>query len=130
MDCHLHLAHTALANTGQQAEHANGILTHERGTAQVIMPAAPKSRHSLPVKHLIRGGVATAVLIDFGIAKAESRVTTTKVGMIKGKLNFMAPEQLRSAPLDRRVDVFGMGVGRKTMAAGKQRHEPMLRSIR
>ncbi len=49
-------------------------------------------------------------IVDFGIARAESRITTTKVGMIKGKLNFMAPEQLRGAPLDRRVDVFGMGV--------------------
>jgi murein DD-endopeptidase MepM/ murein hydrolase activator NlpD len=61
-----HLASTGVANTGQQAEHANGILTHERGTAQVIMPAAPKSKHSLPVKHLIRGGVATAVLVSAG----------------------------------------------------------------
>lgn len=52
----------------------------------------------------------TSRIVDFGIAKAESRVTTTKVGMIKGKLNFMAPEQLRSGPLDRRVDIFGLGV--------------------
>jgi len=44
------------------------------------------------------------------IAKAETRITTTKVGMIKGKLNFMAPEQIRNTPLDRRVDIFGMGV--------------------
>ena len=52
----------------------------------------------------------TSRIVDFGIAKAESRVTTTKVGMIKGKLNFMAPEQRRSGPLDRRVDIFGLGV--------------------
>lgn len=52
----------------------------------------------------------TSRIVDFGIAKAESRVTTTKVGMIKGKLNFMAPEQLRSGQLDRRVDIFGLGV--------------------
>ncbi|MBK6530247.1 MAG: protein kinase [Deltaproteobacteria bacterium] len=61
-------------------------------------------------QNIVVGVDGVSRIVDFGIAKAESRVTTTKVGMIKGKLNFMAPEQLRSAPLDRRVDVFGMGV--------------------
>ena len=61
-------------------------------------------------QNIVVGVDGVSRIVDFGIAKAESRVTTTKVGMIKGKLNFMAPEQLRSAALDRRVDVFGMGV--------------------
>ncbi len=61
-------------------------------------------------QNIVVGVDGVSRIVDFGIAKAESRVTTTKVGMIKGKLNFMAPEQLRSAQLDRRVDVFGMGV--------------------
>lgn len=61
-------------------------------------------------QNIVVGVDGVSRIVDFGIAKAESRVTTTKVGMIKGKLNFMAPEQLRSAPLDRRVDIFGMGV--------------------
>lgn len=61
-------------------------------------------------QNIVVGVDGVSRIVDFGIAKAESRVTTTKVGMIKGKLNFMAPEQLRSAALDRRVDVFSMGV--------------------
>ncbi len=61
-------------------------------------------------QNIVIGVDGSSRIVDFGIAKAESRNTHTQVGMIKGKLNFMAPEQLRSQPLDRRVDVFGMGV--------------------
>jgi serine/threonine protein kinase len=61
-------------------------------------------------QNIVIGVDGSSRIVDFGIAKAESRNTHTQVGMIKGKLNFMAPEQLRSQPLDRRVDIFGMGV--------------------
>lgn len=61
-------------------------------------------------QNIVIGVDGTSRIVDFGIAKAESRSTQTKVGMIKGKLNFMAPEQLKAGVLDRRVDVFGMGV--------------------
>jgi len=53
-------------NTGQQAEPSSPILTHTRGTAQVIVPETPKPKVTLPVKNLIRGGVAAAVLISGG----------------------------------------------------------------
>lgn len=49
-------------------------------------------------------------LIDFGIARACVRSTHTKVGRIKGKLSYMAPEQLHGRKLDRRSDVFAVGV--------------------
>jgi serine/threonine protein kinase len=49
-------------------------------------------------------------LIDFGVAKATGRRTVTRDGVIKGKVAFMSPEQLRCAPLDRRSDVFSLGV--------------------
>jgi serine/threonine protein kinase len=49
-------------------------------------------------------------VIDFGIAKAAGRVTRTDPGVIKGKFGYMSPEQIDSLPLDRRSDVFAMGV--------------------
>lgn len=53
----------------------------------------------------------TAKLVDFGIAKATSRASDlTNQGELKGKFAYMAPEQITGAALDRRADVFGMGV--------------------
>ena len=52
--------------TGQQVEQSSPILTHARGTAQVIVPNPPKPKTTLPVKNLIRGGVAAAVLASGG----------------------------------------------------------------
>ncbi|MBK9071104.1 MAG: serine/threonine protein kinase [Myxococcales bacterium] len=49
-------------------------------------------------------------LVDFGIAKAAERLTMTAAGDVKGKLSYLAPEQVAGAPLDRRVDVYGAGV--------------------
>jgi serine/threonine protein kinase len=49
-------------------------------------------------------------VIDFGIAQAAGRVTKTEPGVIKGKFGYMSPEQIDSMPLDRRSDVFTMGV--------------------
>jgi serine/threonine-protein kinase len=49
-------------------------------------------------------------LIDFGIAKAARRLTHTTGGVLKGKLGYMAPEQLKQLPVDRRADVFATGV--------------------
>ena len=47
---------------------------------------------------------------DFGIAKAENRIQTTREGQIKGKLAYMAPEQLRERAVDRRTDVYAAAV--------------------
>jgi serine/threonine-protein kinase len=49
-------------------------------------------------------------VLDFGIAKAESRLTNTSAGVVKGKYMYMAPEQARGVPVDRRADVFSLGV--------------------
>ena len=49
-------------------------------------------------------------LIDFGIAKAQDRWTRTEVGFVKGKAGYMAPEQVRGYDVDRRTDVFALGI--------------------
>lgn len=49
-------------------------------------------------------------LLDFGIAKAESRVAKTTAGRVKGKYMYMSPEQAQGLPVDRRADVFSLGV--------------------
>jgi serine/threonine protein kinase len=49
-------------------------------------------------------------VLDFGIAKAESRITNTTAGVVKGKYQYMAPEQAQSLPVDARADVYSLGV--------------------
>lgn len=47
---------------------------------------------------------------DFGLAKARGRMVQTQAGVVKGKLAYMSPEQLRGDEIDHRVDVFGLGI--------------------
>jgi eukaryotic-like serine/threonine-protein kinase len=49
-------------------------------------------------------------IADFGVAKARSRSYHTVSGSIKGKAPYMAPEQILGEPVDRRADVFSLGV--------------------
>jgi serine/threonine-protein kinase len=58
--------------------------------------------------YLIESGVAK--LLDFGIAKARGASTQTQEGTVKGKYAYMAPEQLRGGNIDRRVDIFALGI--------------------
>jgi len=53
------------------------------------------------------GGVK---LVDFGIARAASRRQVTQAGTLKGKIPYMSPEQCRGEPLDRRSDIYSLGI--------------------
>jgi serine/threonine protein kinase len=53
------------------------------------------------------GGVKVA---DFGIAKAAHRTSETQSGTLKGKVAYMSPEQCIGSPVDRRSDVFALGI--------------------
>jgi eukaryotic-like serine/threonine-protein kinase len=49
-------------------------------------------------------------VLDFGIAKAADRASHTEAGQLKGKFDYMSPEQCRGRPLDRRSDIFALGI--------------------
>jgi serine/threonine protein kinase len=51
-------------------------------------------------------------LVDFGIAKAVGRSVETKLGVVKGKIGYLSPEQARAghAVIDRRTDIFAAGI--------------------
>ncbi len=48
-------------------------------------------------------------LLDFGIAKTQDAEHLTKVGVIKGKIDYIAPEQIRGEKVDARADIFALG---------------------
>jgi hypothetical protein len=49
-------------------------------------------------------------LLDFGIAKSADRTTRTQAGLVKGNVNFIAPEQARGFDVDARADLFSLGL--------------------
>jgi serine/threonine protein kinase len=49
-------------------------------------------------------------IIDFGIAKAAGKAGRTQAGILKGKFGYMSPEQVQGLEIDRRSDVFGVGI--------------------
>ena len=61
-----------------------------------------------------------AQVVDFGIASARQRVHHTATGKLKGTFAYMAPEQLTADPIDRRVDIWALGVTLWEMLAVKR----------
>ena len=59
-------------------------------------------------------------VVDFGIAKAEMRETKTRAGTIKGKFAYMSPEQCVANNVDRRTDVFALGVIAHELVTGRR----------
>jgi serine/threonine protein kinase/Tfp pilus assembly protein PilF len=62
-------------------------------------------------------------VVDFGIAKAATQRTMTEVGMIKGKVAYMSPEQAAGEVIDHRSDIFSCGILLYEMATGKKMFE-------
>jgi serine/threonine-protein kinase len=61
-------------------------------------------------QNVLVGCDGVARVLDFGVAKARGRIQATREGQIKGKLGYMAPEQLRDQTVDRRSDVYSLSV--------------------
>ena len=117
------------------------IVRTDRLPIQVALEIARQAAHGLHAAHELRGpngltldvvhrdvspqnvligfdGVAR--LTDFGVVRALDRVTQTAPGTLKGKAGYMSPEQLRYEELDRRSDLFSLGVILWEMLAGER----------
>jgi serine/threonine-protein kinase len=95
----LHAAHEATTETGQPLH-----VVHRDVSPQNIMIGVD--------------GVAR--VLDFGIARATVRLEHTREGIVKGKLAYMAPEQLGGSVVDRRADVYASTVVLWEMLTGKR----------
>jgi serine/threonine-protein kinase len=61
-------------------------------------------------QNLLVGVDGVTRVVDFGVAKAAARAETTRDGQVKGKMGYMAPEQILRKTVDRRADVYAAGV--------------------
>jgi len=103
--------------------HAAHELTTESGR-----PAAIVHRDFSP-QNILVGTDGVARLTDFGIAKAATRAGHTQTGFVKGKVGYMAPEQARGRPLDRRCDVWAAGVVAWEVFAGRRLYTPGVEAV-
>jgi eukaryotic-like serine/threonine-protein kinase len=78
---------------------------HDEGGSLLGLVHRDISPHNLMIT---KGGVVK--LVDFGIAKAVNTAVKTHTGKIKGKYPYMSPEQCRGDPMDRRTDLFSLGI--------------------
>src|SRR5207248_10428448 len=62
-------------------------------------------------------------VLDFGIAKAEGRATHTQFGILKGKVQYMSPEQALGWPVDARSDLYAVGLLLTETLTGQRRFE-------
>lgn len=101
------LASAMVAHIGEAV--AAGLDYAHRVTDPVGKPLRLVHRDVSPHNIMLtRSGCAT--VMDFGIAKAEGRLTRTTTEGPKGKLSYMAPEQAAGRPLDGRCDQFALGL--------------------
>ena len=93
--------------------HAAHELTDEMGK-----PLGVVHRDVSPQNILI-GVDGASRITDFGVARTTNHVSDTKIGTLKGKVAYMAPEQIRQEAIDRRADLFAMGVILWEVLAGR-----------
>ena len=91
------------------AQAANGLHDAHEACAPTGEPLGIVHRDCSPHNILVDVG-GQVKITDFGIAKAMERQTESLHGEMKGKLAYLSPEQARGNPVDRRTDVFILGV--------------------
>ena len=71
-------------------------------------------------QNILVTSAGTVKVIDFGVAKAKNRVAgETGEGVVKGKIRYMAPEQVSNKNVDRRADVWALGVCLHELVTGR-----------
>jgi serine/threonine protein kinase len=91
------------------SEIANGLDYMHRKTDEQGNPLHIIHRDISP-QNAILSVFGTIKIIDFGIARAKTRISTTDSGILKGKFAYMSPEHAEGEKLDYRSDIFSLGI--------------------
>jgi serine/threonine-protein kinase len=95
---------------------AHELVDHEGARLDVV-------HRDLSPQNVLVGFDGAIRITDFGIAKALGRSVRTSTGVLKGKLSYMAPEQLQFEDPDRRSDLFSLGVIFFELLSGKRLYD-------
>jgi serine/threonine-protein kinase len=108
-----------LAKKGQQfpLEHVLTVMMAAASALHYAHEHKGKDGKALGIVHrdvspanILVGYDGNVKVVDFGIAKAAVRSSETQSGTLKGKISYMAPEQCMGQPIDRRSDIFALGI--------------------
>jgi serine/threonine-protein kinase len=102
------------SNVAEGLEHAHRA-TDARGAALGLV------HRDVTPSNVIVSFDGVGKILDFGIAKAVAKKGRTEVGVIKGKIPYMSPEQVQGEPLDFRSDIFSLGTMLYELTTG---HKP------
>lgn len=80
-------------------------------------------------QNILVGADGVSRVLDFGIAKAHGKMAVTREGELRGKLLYMAPEQLSRGAVDRRTDLYAAGIVLWELVTGRRLFERTLDNL-
>ncbi len=99
----LNVIMTVIAGAAAGLHHAHERIGHDGKPLGIV-------HRDVSPSNLMVSYEGSVKVVDFGVAKAENRVQETRSGTVKGKIAYLSPEQCRGGALDRRSDLFSLGI--------------------
>jgi eukaryotic-like serine/threonine-protein kinase len=94
---------TVVSAVASALDYAHGLCAADGTPLDIV-------HRDVSLSNIMCGHDGAVKLIDFGIAKAANRATKTQVGTLKGKIGYLAPEQIHRRDVDHRADIFALGI--------------------
>jgi hypothetical protein len=102
---------TVVTAVASALDYAHGLCAADGTPLDIV-------HRDVSLSNIMCGHDGAVKLIDFGIAKAANRATKTQTGTLKGKIGYLAPEQIHRRNVDHRADIFALGIVLYEMTTG------------